>query len=190
MCNKSLINLHIISEPKKGRYVMDINPHIIAKAKDGDREAFGKLYESIANDLYKLALYMLGNKEDAEDAVSETFIEAFKGIKNLRNDSSFKPWIMRILSIRCKRKIGGYVKEKTNVDIAECLDISAQDNSEQTVMLWDALNSLSAEEREIIILSVVYGYKIKEISEIKDLPQGTVSSKIHRTMKKLQKLLS
>ncbi len=169
---------------------MELKPHDIAEAKKGDRIAFGKLYESVAKDLYKLALYILGNKEDAEDAVSETFIEAFKGIKNLRNDSSFKPWIMRILSIRCKRKIGSYIKNKSTVDISECLNISAKDNSEEKVILWEAIGNLTFEEREIILLSVIYNYTIKEIAEIKDLPQGTVSSKIHRTMKKLQKMLS
>ena len=54
------------------------------------------LYDQVAKDLYRVALYTLGNPQDAEDVVSETFLEAYKGLRNLRDDSKFKAWIMRI----------------------------------------------------------------------------------------------
>ena len=81
--------------------VIDVNK--VEAARDGDRESFAQVYECIAPDLYKVALYTLGNAHDAEDVVSEAFIEAYRGIANLRDPSSFKPWMMKILSVRCKR---------------------------------------------------------------------------------------
>lgn len=84
------------------------------------------MYDMIAPELYRVALYTLGNAQDAEDAVSETFVEAYKGIRNLRDESSFKRWMMTILSIRCKRRIGGYIKERKNVDIDEMLGSSGR----------------------------------------------------------------
>ena len=106
---------------------MKIETELVRSARLGDKESFAQVYDQVAMDLYKVALYTLGNAHDAEDVVSETFIEAYKGIKNLRDDSSFKPWIMRILSIRCKRRIGGYVKEKGNIDIEECINAPAEE---------------------------------------------------------------
>lgn len=69
----------------------------VTKAKAGDREAFGRLYDAVAKDLYRAALYTLGNPQDAEDIVAETFLEAWKGIHTIREEASFRQWIMRIL---------------------------------------------------------------------------------------------
>ncbi|MEG0541041.1 MAG: RNA polymerase sigma factor [Angelakisella sp.] len=168
---------------------MTVKPEEIALAKSGDREAFGRLYEAVALDLYKVALYTLGNKEDAEDAVSETFIEAYKGIAKLRDEESFRPWIFKILSIRCKRKIGVYVKEKGNIDLEEYIEEGASGGENDRTEVGEALSKLTPEEREMVILSVLHGYTMREIAMIKDLPQGTVSSKLHRTLKKLKAML-
>ena len=79
---------------------------LVTEAQQGSRAAFGELYEHIAADLYRMALYTLGNQADAEDAVADTFAEAWKGIKNLREPEAFRSWMFRILSARCKRQIG------------------------------------------------------------------------------------
>lgn len=55
---------------------------LVTQAQAGSRAAFGELYESLAGDLYRMALYTLGSQQDAEDAVADTFAEAWKGIKN------------------------------------------------------------------------------------------------------------
>lgn len=52
------------------------------------------------------------------------------------------------------------------------------------------MNRLTPEEREIVVLSVLEGYTMREIAQIKELPQGTVSSKLHRTLKKLRQMLN
>ena len=172
--------------------VIDISK--VEAARQGDKDCFAQVYESIASDLYKVALYTLGNAYDAEDAVSETFIEAYRGITNLRDASSFKPWMMKILSIRCKRKVTEYVKQKNTFDIenftatlSDETDLSAEVSQQVTVV--SALGRLSAQEREIIALSVLQGYTTKEIASILGSPQGTISSKLHRSLAKLRKML-
>ena len=172
--------------------VIDISK--VEAARQGDKDCFAQVYESIASDLYKVALYTLGNAYDAEDVVSETFIEAYRGITNLRDASSFKPWMMKILSIRCKRKVTEYVKHKNTFDIenftatlSDEADLSAEVSQQVTVV--SALGRLSAQEREIIALSVLQGYTTKEIAAILGSPQGTISSKLHRSLAKLRKML-
>ena len=172
--------------------VIDINK--VEAARQGDKECFAQVYECIASDLYKVALYTLGNTHDAEDAVSETFIEAYRGIANLRDASSFKPWMMKILSVRCKRKVSEYVKHKNTFDIENFIaslsdeaDLSSEVSEQVTVV--GALGRLSSKERQIIALSVLQGYTTKEIAVILGSPQGTVSSKLHRSLAKLRKML-
>ena len=168
---------------------MEISQTDVVRARDGDREAFGRLYDQVSRELYRMALYTLGNAQDAEDAVAETFLEAWKGIGGLREAGSFRPWILRILSIRCKRRIGKYVQEKGNIDIDDYLEEGEPDQSGPRAEVRDAMARLSPEEREIVVLSVLQGYTMREIGEVLGLPQGTVSSKLHRTMKKLRKML-
>lgn len=169
-----------------------IDVDIVRSAKQGDRESFAQVYDMIAPELYRVALYVLGNAQDAEDAVSETFVEAYKGIHNLRDEASFKRWMLTILSVRCKRRIGGYIKERKNLDIDELTELpSAGDDSPnpEHVSVRDALSSLTEQERQIVVLATVQGYTTREVAEMLRLPHGTVSSKLHRTLKKLKKKL-
>lgn len=173
---------------------MTLDTELIKAAKQGDQYSFSKLYEAVAPGMYKLALYTLGNAHDAEDVVSEAFMEAFRGLKNLRDEAAFKSWIYRILTVRCKRRIAEYIKGRNELDIDDFLhlpsgssDIGA--DSVQSIELVGALSRLTVQERQIVVLSVLQGYTTKEIAQILSLPQGTVSSKLHRTLAKLRTMV-
>ena len=84
---------------------MTIDIRVVEEARLGDQEAFTRLYEQVYADLYKTALFILGSRSDAEDAVSETFLDAYRGIRKLKEPSAFKSWIFKILQARCNRKI-------------------------------------------------------------------------------------
>ncbi len=168
---------------------MEIRPQDIERARDGDREAFGRLYEAVALDLYRMALYTLGDPQDAEDMVAETFLEAWKGIHNLRETDRFRQWMLRILSVRCKRRVARYIQEKGNIDIDDYLEEGVPDTGGPRAEVRDAMARLAPEERQIVLLSVLQGYTMREIAGMLGLPQGTVSSKLHRTLKKLRQML-
>lgn len=167
---------------------------LVEKAKQGDKDSFAALYEEVADDLYRVALYTLGNVYDAQDAVAETFLEAYRGLGSLRENTSFKAWMMRILSCRCKRHIGRYVRDRGTLDIEELTDLgdegSAQEQGIARADLLTALASLTPAERQIIVLSVIEGYTAKETAAMLRSPQGTVSSKLHRALGKLRRLLA
>ena len=168
---------------------MEIRPQDIERARDGDREAFGRLYEAVALDLYRMALYTLGDPQDAEDMVAETFLEAWKGIHNLRETDRFRQWMLRILSVRCKRRVARYIQEKGNIDIDDYLEEGVPDTGGPRAEVRDAMARLAPDERQIVLLSVLEGYTMREIAGMLGLPQGTVSSKLHRTLKKLRQIL-
>ncbi len=167
---------------------MSITQQVI-EAQGGSRAAFGALYESLAGDLYRMALYTLGSRQDAEDAVADTFAEAWKGIKNLREPEAFRGWIFRILSARCKRQIAKIMTHKKEIDLDsyyETAEEAAPESATCRAELREALESLTPEERQIVLLSVLEGYTMREIAEMLALPQGTVSSKLSRSLKKLR----
>lgn len=169
-----------------------IDTAIVQSAKQGDRESFAQIYEHYAPELYKTALFTLGNEDDAQDAVSETFLEAYKGIHNLRDETSLRRWMLTILSARCKRRIATYITERKNADIDDMLDLPAPQSSQpdtDRISARQALDTLAPDERQIVVLSAVMGYKTREIAEMLDLPHGTVSSKLYRALRKMRAVL-
>lgn len=165
---------------------------LVKQAKHGNKEAYGRIYEQIYTQLYRVALYTLGNVEDAEDAVSETFIEGYKGIAKLKDEKAFKSWMHTILNARCKRRIKNYISDreyKIGEDISEVdygLGIDTSENDLVRLDLIESLAKLSPEERQLVVLATIEGYKMREIAEIIGSPIGTITSKIHRALKKLR----
>lgn len=172
---------------------MTIDPKLVDDAKNGNSEAFEALYTLIYKDLYRSAYYVLSNREDAEDVVSETFFQAYKGIKNLRDDTLFRAWIFKILWTLCKRKKAQYVAEKGITEIDDdtlnICDLHGIDREAERILLEDALKSLSESERMAVILHSYLGYNGAEIAKILGCPHGTVNSKISRAHKKLRDFL-
>ena len=165
---------------------------LVTQAQAGSRAAFGELYESLAGDLYRMALYTLGSQQDAEDAVADTFAEAWKGIKNLREPEAFRSWMFRILSARCKRQVAQIVARKNEIDLDsyyETAEEAAPETATRRAELSEALGTLSPEERQIVLLHAVSGLKHREIAALLELPLPTVLSKYHRALKKLKSLL-
>lgn len=149
-------------------------------------EVFVRYYESVYKDLYRYALYVLKNPQDAEDVTGETVMDAYASIEKLRDPQSFRGWIFKILSNKCKRKLKEYV-EKT-VELPE--DLPGSDSVEEAIAVRSAFASLSEEERQMIGMKVFGGYKSREISAILDVNENTVRSKIQRGLNKMRAWLS
>ena len=169
---------------------MDFDELLVQRAKDGDDDAFVKLYEKVYKDMYKYAYYMLGNEQDAEDIISETVIDMYTGIKKLKNLSLFRSWCFKILSNKCKKKRKLYLKK--NVPIEECennVDLSYECEPAKYHDLEVAFLSLSEEEKNIVTLSAIFGYKSVEVGNILNIKNTTVRSKLSRALAKMQKVL-
>jgi len=158
-------------------------------------DTFTKLYSEVAKDLYRLALYFLKNKEDAEDIVGEAVLDAYRQIESLREESLFKNWIVKILTNKCKMKLKEYAlfKEKPSENIVELSDEKVKresyTNDFNRIELKELLMELENEERFIICLSVFEGYKGDEIAELLGLKPATVRSKKQRALAKLAGLI-
>lgn len=175
---------------------MNVGKDTVVNAIKGDKNSFADLYYCCYKDFYNFALYILGNPEDAADVFSDTFVEIWKGIGKLKKPEAFAPWAFKILRIRCKIEISENIKRRGEFDFNELIEtpFAGSENLEEDISegttLAEALSALDSEERMIIILSVIYGYTRREISEIIGKPQGTVASKLYRTYAKLRKMMA
>lgn len=167
---------------------------LVTRAKEGSAEAFGELYELYYKEMYCYACYVTGSEILAQDAVSDAVLSAFKQIKSLKNEKAFKGWIFKILCATCKRYYTENQKRKSMAylddDEGSFTEPASTDNMELSVELKSALNGLSAEEREIVLLSVMGNYKSHEIADILNLTPSTVRSKLKRSLAKLKTALS
>jgi RNA polymerase sigma-70 factor (ECF subfamily) len=160
---------------------------LVLRAKNGDKEAFCKLYGMIKDKLYRYAYYKLGNQHDAEDAVSDCVVSAYEQIVNLRKPEAFQSWIFRILYISCSNYINLQKKQREMQNIDDVKMLQAKETD--TMQIREALTQLKEDEKEIVLLAVVAGFKSREIAKIVDMTDGSVRSKLSRSLKKMRKFL-
>ncbi len=164
----------------------------IREAQTGNSKAFAQVYSFYANDLYRFALWYTGKSADAEDAVQEAVLIAFKNIATLKKPSSFKSWMFKILSNVCKTKLMNPADRLCTVPVHEIQDTEADISvTDFTVSaeLKAALDMLSPDEKQIVLLSVIGRYKSSEIAEIMDMKFGSVRSKLSRSLEKMRDIL-
>lgn len=186
-CNKGREKGHRINEPVPGGENGMEGNSLITRARQGDRDAFAELYAQVYQDLYRFALYILKNRHDAEDVVSDTVVAAYEQIRKLRREEAFRGWIFKICSNRCRRKLKEYIN-KTE-ELPDDLAASGGDLSEQT-QVRTAFAKLSEEERLIISMHIFAGYTSKEIGKILHMNDNTVRSKENRALKKMEKFMA
>ena len=169
----------------------DLNK-LIREAQTGNSKAFAAVYSFYADDLYRFALWYTGKSADAEDAVQEAVLIAFRHITKLKKASSFKSWMFKILSNVCKTRLTNPADKLCLVALDEINESDAEYYTEDFTLSSDlksALDSLDADERQIVLLSVIGRYKSNEIAEILDMKSGTVRSKLSRSLDKLRDIL-
>lgn len=166
---------------------------LVTLAKSGNADAFGELYELYYKEMYCYACYVTGSEILAQDAVSDAVLSAFEQIKHLKNPKAFKGWLFKILCAACKRYYTENEKKKSLIYLddenGEYEEPASFESIELSVELRRALETLSHEEREIIVLSVLGNYRSHEIADILDCPSSTVRSKLKRSLKKLRETL-
>ncbi len=169
------------------------NDFLIERSKQGDNAAFSQIYSYYATELYRFALYMTGSPEEAEDAVQEAVFSAWKSIHTLKDNTLFKAWIFKILSNKCKTALMKKNKLPDTLPIEDyefLTEAQSEENHISSTELKEALSSLTPPDGQIIILSVIGGFKSRELGIIFNMPEGTVRSRQKRALEKLKAILS
>lgn len=159
-----------------------------------DAKRFAQMYEAVYVDLYRFALCLMKNQQEAEDAVSEAVISAYENIRKLRKEEAFKSWIFTILSNICKKRLQKISQEapleKPDVKQDTQAERAVQDTDQSLAMdVRTAFFVLTEEEQTIVGLSVIGGYNSSEIGSILKLNANTVRSKRSRALAKMECVL-
>jgi len=167
---------------------VQLDENLIIRMASNDGAAFRELYQQTSGTVYGFAMSILRNRHDAEDVMHDAFIKIYTGAVSYKPSGNPMAWILTIVRNLCLNRIrAGKVCE----DLSEYDDLAGAAGDSDTVLdrmvLETAMNVLDAEERQIVILHSMTGFRHREIAEILDLPTGTVLSKYSRAMKKLRK---
>ncbi len=164
----------------------------IKDAAFGDANALGRIYDTVHKSVYGYALSILKNRHDAEDILHEVFIAIWQGASSYNSQKKPMAWIMTITRNLSLMKLRSHKRAAFTPieDVISTLDDSEEATLEDKYILKECLLSLSDEEREIVTLHAVSGFRHREIAEMMGLPLATVLSKYARAIKKLKKLLT
>jgi RNA polymerase sigma-70 factor (ECF subfamily) len=177
---------------------------LIEKALKGDQKAFETLLNKYRNLVFSIMFKMVRNTPEAEDLTQEAFMKAFNSLATFNEEFAFSTWLMKIASNNCidylrRRKLRTYSihepiqykDEKIEIDIPDQEPTPERSliQTERKKMIEDAINELPERYRYVIILRHKEEKSYEEISEILNLPLGTVKAQIFRAREILNRKL-
>jgi RNA polymerase sigma-70 factor (ECF subfamily) len=159
------------------------------RAQAGDRDAYEQLARAVAPRLFTVAVRVMRDRDDAQDAVQQTLVSIWRDLPGLRNPDRFDAWAYRILIHHCRRASRRAVPRAASViDLSDVL--AAPGDHATAAALSDELDRafqrLTPDHRAVVVLHHLVGIPLGEIAEILDIPYGTVGSRLHHAMRALR----
>ena len=178
----------------------------LGRAREGDREAFGRLVRRHQRRVYAATLHILGNHSDADDATQEAFVRAFRGLATFDGRADFFTWLYRIaintaLNALRGGKRGAALAERGGTEAAhvggrpEALGQKTGDpaqhaqHSADVQRVLGAIAELSPTLRVTLVLATIEEMPHKQIAEVLDIPEGTVAWRVNEARRLLRQRL-
>jgi RNA polymerase sigma factor (sigma-70 family) len=167
---------------------------LIVKSKEGDKQAFGVLYDHYIRRIYNYIFYKTFQKETAEDLTSQTFYKALRGIQSVDENKPFGAWLYTIAG---NSVIDHYRSAKHNADIDDIWDVSDDttdiegdtDTQLRFGKVQKYLKQLAPSERDIIMMRVWQELSYKEIADIVGKSEASCKMVYSRAIKKLRDVI-
>lgn len=175
---------------------MKDDPQLIDEALAGDSAAFGDLVRRYQDRLYNTIAHLVGSGEEARDVVQDAFVQAFVKLETFKRNSAFYTWLYRIafnvsVSRHRRRKPSLSLHHMREASGHEPVDGSMApegrlEQQELACQVQRGLTALSEEHRTVLVLREIEGFSYEEISEVLEVPVGTVRSRLHRARLQLR----
>lgn len=164
---------------------------LIGRARRGDIEAFNLLVSRWEKRVFNYLLRLVGDREDAFDLSQETFLKAYQNLGRLEDEARFSTWLFRIAhneAFSLLRKPKAEEGERPEFDVAahgpRLFPV------ELSLAVQSALERLSGEQREAVVLKIYQGFKFEEMAEILACPVSTVKSRLYTALDLLKDTLA
>lgn len=164
---------------------------LINKVKDGDREAYQQLYQQYVGQVFALAWRLTGDRQLAEDATQEVFVQMWRKIGNYRGDSKFTTWLHSVTSnvtISYMRKQRGWFSRMMNIEDSGAENYEA-DQATDLSDLDQLIMKLPERARIVFVLHAVEGLRHEDIANQLDMAVGSSKAQFHRAKQLLKEWL-
>jgi RNA polymerase sigma-70 factor, ECF subfamily len=167
---------------------------------EGEEDAFSRIVRRWEKKVFNLAWRMVGNREDAQDIVQETFLSVFKSIRGLRDPGSFSTWLYQIALNHCRarRRSRGLTLQLVDPgsdqkdEGAALASIPAEERGdplETRDLILKALAGLSEDQRSAIVLKEYVGLSLEELADVMECPLSTAKSRLYHGLRGVQQNL-
>lgn len=166
---------------------------LVEQAMEGDERAFADLIDLDGDRCYAIAYRILRDVEQAQDAVQQAYLLAWRELPRLRDPERFEVWLHRLLVNACYEEFRRYRRWNANV---RTLPVDAPAGPDETVSIDDrdaldrAFRRLSPEHRAVVVLHHHAGMPLASIAEVAGVPVGTVKSRLHYATRILREALA
>lgn len=159
---------------------------LIVRISGGDDDALAELYEKTNRGVFAFLYSYLDNREDSEDAMQDVYLRVKLHAGSYRHGTNARAWMLQIAKNIALNELAGRAR---TVD-ADLTRMAASDDGDGELGITELMKKvLTEEERRIIALHVLWGYRHREIAEMTGCPVGTVTAKYNRSVKKLKRIL-
>ncbi len=170
---------------------------LVEKAKNGDAEAFGQLYDAFTQKIFKFIRLKIQDQQDAEDVLQEVFIKAYRGLQNLKMDGlNFNAWLYKIASNTINDKFRKQYRTPDMVRIDGSFDIADKGSLQKDIELSSdiedlhkVLNQLPDLYKQVLELRYIQDLSLAEIAKIFNKSNLSVRLLQFRALKKVQLIL-
>jgi RNA polymerase sigma-70 factor, ECF subfamily len=175
---------------------------LVARSIDGDVDSFNQLVLRWERPIYALAYRVIGREEEARDVVQETFLRAFRGIKNFRGQAKFSSWVYRIALNLCRDWIRRERRAPLQAapDGVDLVELAAEQGPAESIeelvarhdlskAVAEAMALLPEEQRTAIILKEYHGMTFQEIADLQGCPLSTVKTRLYQGLTVLRRHL-
>lgn len=166
---------------------------LVIRCQAGDRKAFEELVDRWQKRFWNYAFQVTGSEPAAWDIVQETWVGIIKGIRTLGDVAVFPRWAFRIANNKCadwlrKRDLQSRLNNQI-ADQAQSEPDRKQNSNQKIESLRVAIEKLSPDGRALLTLRYHENFDIGQIAEVLGIPEGTVKSRIHRTLNQLREIV-
>ncbi len=161
-------------------------------ALEGDPASWQALVGRHRQAVFRLAYLILGNAHDAEDIAQEAFLKAYQAFDRFDRHRRLQPWLLRITRnlaynrLRSRKRQAGLVKRLLRQQAPQALAGRELEQTSQTEAVWSGIQSLSRQDQEVIYMRYFLEMGEGEMAESLDVARGTVKSRLHRALARLQ----
>lgn len=169
---------------------------LIELCRVGDSSAIERFVQTYQQDVYRLALSILDESDEADDVTQEVFLSALRALESFRGNASLKTWLFSITINICRTRLQRSKSRGRLYQVLQSLFYGDQDQPESEAMqnesddaLWQAIHTLDDKHRLPIILRYYHDLPVAEIAEALGVPIGTVHSRLNHARDRLRTLL-